>query len=281
MFAENWGGSYVICFQGVYEDQLDTPILCSEFMLSDMLAWDPGCLSDVLPSPVWKVTAKLDVLPKQLQSVWAIVATASLLQDDYLSVSCSIGRSTMTSTLGLVAWSTPSLSTVARNTDDSFDVDSGIGIGVVARDSLGWVLCGLAQHLARLTEAVFAEQAALLAGLHLSLDHGWPSVLLETVSVQTVNRLGRSPSSDLSIYGPSLEPIRALLTGETSCYCKLRETTFCGKSRETSCCGIDIIRHSRKVMTCSKREYVRNILNMVRDIDLVSATLGIYKQTAS
>ncbi|KAK8523706.1 hypothetical protein V6N12_013791 [Hibiscus sabdariffa] len=65
------------------------------------------------------------------------------------------------------------------------------GIGVVARDSSGQVLCGLARHLDNLSEAEFAEHAALLAGLHLVLDRGWTRVQIEMDSAQTVNRLCR------------------------------------------------------------------------------------------
>ncbi|KAK8978484.1 hypothetical protein V6N11_008794 [Hibiscus sabdariffa] len=82
MFADNWGGSQAIRFQGVYQDRLDPPMLCSEFMLSDSSAWDPGAFLAVLqpvdarvtlfPSPVWKVIAKLDVLFKVKIFAWRL-----------------------------------------------------------------------------------------------------------------------------------------------------------------------------------------------------------------
>ncbi|KAK8510843.1 hypothetical protein V6N12_009684 [Hibiscus sabdariffa] len=251
MFAENWGNTQAIRFQGVYQDRLDSLILCSEFM----------------PSPVWKVITKLDVLPKVKIFAWRLgregllteswictvgldtrlrpfcqssiettlhafrkcgdsreallmadiapslitsfvsgmlpwleetaaqlsrPAFDSLLKNDYLSASYSTGRSATTTTLGLVAWSPPPLGTVTINTDGSFTADSG--------------------YLAGLTKVVFAKQATLLARLQLALEYGWPSVLLETDSTQTVNRLCRSSSSDMSIYGLSLESIRAFFS---------------------------------------------------------------------
>ncbi|KAK8981872.1 hypothetical protein V6N11_049364 [Hibiscus sabdariffa] len=69
-----------------------------------------------------------------------------------------------------------------------------------ASATLGWTFRGR-----------ICKHVALLVGLQLALDHGWPSVLVETDSAQTINRLDRSPSSNLSIYGPSLEPIKAIL----------------------------------------------------------------------
>ncbi|KAK8519661.1 hypothetical protein V6N11_064819 [Hibiscus sabdariffa] len=124
---------------------------------------------------------------QQLQLIWATVMTASLLQHDYLSVSRPTEHSATTPALSPVSWSLP------------------------VRDSSGQVLCGLAQHLVGPTNIVFAEHAALLVHLQLALDHGWPSVLIKTDSAQTVNILGRPSSSNLSIYGPSLEPTRAVL----------------------------------------------------------------------
>ncbi|KAK8495567.1 hypothetical protein V6N12_073342 [Hibiscus sabdariffa] len=56
MFADNWGGSQAIRFQGVYQDRLDPPMLCSEFMLSDSSAWDPGAFLAVLQPVDARVT---------------------------------------------------------------------------------------------------------------------------------------------------------------------------------------------------------------------------------
>ncbi|KAK9032564.1 hypothetical protein V6N11_056824 [Hibiscus sabdariffa] len=111
-----------------------------------------------------------------------------------------------------MTWSCPPSGTVTLNTDGSYAADCGAGIGIVARDSLGQVIYGLAQHSTGPTEAEFAKHSALLAGLQLALDHGWPRVLVEKDSTHTVNMLGWSPLSDLSIFGPSLEPIRDILT---------------------------------------------------------------------
>ncbi|KAK9037831.1 hypothetical protein V6N11_022730 [Hibiscus sabdariffa] len=146
---------------------------------------------------------------QQLQPVWATVMTASLLHQDHLVASSSSASS---SALHPTGWSPPPSGTVTLNMDGSFSVGGGAGIGVVARDSSGQVLCGLARHLDDLTEAEFAEHAALVAGLRFALDRGWTSVLVEMDSAQTVNRLSRSPSSDLSIFSPSLEPARAILS---------------------------------------------------------------------
>ncbi|KAK9009199.1 hypothetical protein V6N11_035744 [Hibiscus sabdariffa] len=144
------------------------------------------------PSPVWKVIAKLDVLPK-----------------DYLAAS---GPSGSTPALHPLSWSPPPVGTVTLNVDGSFHCAGGAGIGVVARDSSGQVLCGLARHIDDLSEAEFVEHAALLAGLHLALDRGWTSVQIEMDSAQTVNQLCQPSSCDLSIFGPSLEPARAILS---------------------------------------------------------------------
>ncbi|KAL4347289.1 hypothetical protein GQ457_17G007720 [Hibiscus cannabinus] len=110
-----------------------------------------------------------------------------------------------------VNWSPP-VGTVTLNVDGSFHSDGGAGIGVVARDSSGQVLCGLARHMDNLSEVEFAEHSTLLAELHLVLDRGWTRVQIEMDSAQTVNRLCRPSSCDLSIFGLSLEPVRAILS---------------------------------------------------------------------
>ncbi|KAK8534615.1 hypothetical protein V6N12_057259 [Hibiscus sabdariffa] len=183
-----------------------------------------------LPSPVWKIIAKPDVLPKirifawsealfqaniapaltsssvtealawleeaasvlsrpalgsfvtllwnrrnrwvhsqQLQPVWVTVTSASLLHQDHLAVSRPPAASPA---LCPVVWSPPPSGTVTLNTDGSFAIGGGAGIGVVARDCSGRVLGGLARHLDETTAAEFAEHAALLAGLQLALERG-------------------------------------------------------------------------------------------------------------
>ncbi|KAL4319125.1 hypothetical protein GQ457_18G011670 [Hibiscus cannabinus] len=106
--------------------------------------------------------------------------------------------------------------------------DSGVGIGVVARDSSSHVLSGLAQHSAGPTEAEFAEYAVLLNGLQLVLDHGWSSVLIERDSAKTVNRLSRPPSSDFYIFGPSLEPAHTIIISHP--HIRLRYIPWGGQS---------------------------------------------------
>ncbi|KAL4342320.1 hypothetical protein GQ457_08G033220 [Hibiscus cannabinus] len=345
MFADNWGGSQAVQFQGVYQDRLDSPMLCSDFMLPDFSAWDPNRVSTVLDPvdvrtvlsvpisadrtdrllwaghdsgiysapPVWKVIAKLDVLPKvrifawrlgrdglptgsrirtaglgpglcpfchnsvetplhafrdcgdatealslanfahalvrsltmetlpwfeedasllsrsalgrfitvlwnrrnnwvhnqQLQPIWATIMTASILHQDFLDAAST---SSSTPALQPVSRSPPPAGTITLNVYGSFQSDGGAGISVVARDSSGQVLYGLARHLDNLSEAEFAEHAALLTGLHLVLDRGWTRVHIEMDSAQTVNRLCRPSSCDLSIFGPSLEPMCAILS---------------------------------------------------------------------
>ncbi|KAK8557781.1 hypothetical protein V6N12_010005 [Hibiscus sabdariffa] len=140
---------------------------------------------------------------QQLQPIWATVMTASMIHQDFLSVS---RHPASTPALRPAAWSPPPPPrTITLNIDGSFDADNGAGIGVVARDSSGHVLCGLAQHSASPTEAEFAKHAALLAGLQLVLDHGWSSVLIEMDSAQTVNRLSR-PSYSAPLHSSVCEP---------------------------------------------------------------------------
>ncbi|KAK9009218.1 hypothetical protein V6N11_035763 [Hibiscus sabdariffa] len=64
--------------------------------------------------------------------------------EDYLAASGPLGS---TPALHPVSWSPPPVGTVTLNVDGSFHCAGGAGIGVVARDSSGQVLCGLAQHI--------------------------------------------------------------------------------------------------------------------------------------
>ncbi|KAK8999953.1 hypothetical protein V6N11_082091 [Hibiscus sabdariffa] len=106
---------------------------------------------------------------QQLQPIWVTVTSASLLHQDHLHATFSSATSPA---LRPVVWSPPPSGTVTLNTDGSFAIDGGAGIGVVARDCSGRVLGGLARHLDEPTNGEFAEHAALLAGLQLGLERG-------------------------------------------------------------------------------------------------------------
>ncbi|KAK8523717.1 hypothetical protein V6N12_013802 [Hibiscus sabdariffa] len=84
--------------------------------------------------------------------------------EDYLAAASPLSSAPA---LQPASWSPPPAGTVTLNVDGSLHSDGGPSIGVVARDSSGQVLYGLARHMGDLS-----KHAALLAGLNLALERG-------------------------------------------------------------------------------------------------------------
>ncbi|KAK9037330.1 hypothetical protein V6N11_022242 [Hibiscus sabdariffa] len=83
-------------------------------------------------------------------------------------------RNRDTSRLFPLLFGYPPTGVVAISVDGAFIQSHGVGIGVVARDSNGRVLGGLAQHSAVPASSAFAEAVAVHAGLQLACERGWP-----------------------------------------------------------------------------------------------------------
>ncbi|KAK9009203.1 hypothetical protein V6N11_035748 [Hibiscus sabdariffa] len=133
----------------------------------------------------------------------------------FSTLSYPLGRSQLRPSSGPVfspgVWSPPPSGTIAISVDGAFTPDHGAGIGVVARDSTGTVLGGLAQHSLGLSSSVSSETAAIHVGLQLADEHGWDCIVLESDCANVVNQLNSDLGWDLSPLGPALEPIRSLL----------------------------------------------------------------------
>ncbi|KAK9009206.1 hypothetical protein V6N11_035751 [Hibiscus sabdariffa] len=111
----------------------------------------------------------------QPQPVWATVTSATLLHAVYLAANDQSRRPVSTTVFSPGVWSPPPLGTVAVPVDGAFSLDQGAGIGVVARDSTGSVLGGMAQHSLGPVSAEYAEAVAILAGLQFTRDRGYRS----------------------------------------------------------------------------------------------------------
>ncbi|KAL4317862.1 hypothetical protein GQ457_18G009180 [Hibiscus cannabinus] len=101
-------------------------------------------------------------------------------------------------------WHPPPAGSVKINVDGAFLPSARLGaIGVLACDSSGAVLGGLARPVSVLGLASVVEASALFAGLEFAIASGWASALVESDAAVLINKLHR-PTLDLSLLGDLL-----------------------------------------------------------------------------
>ncbi|KAK8474541.1 hypothetical protein V6N11_039703 [Hibiscus sabdariffa] len=129
---------------------------------------------------LWNLSNRrnLWVHDSRLQSVSATVTTTTLLHEDFFVANDGLKKLWSKPILSSPTWSPPLPETMAIPVDGAFIQDRGAGVGVVARDSRGRALGGLAQHSPGLDSPIFAEAAAVHAGLLLARERGWGKVIL-------------------------------------------------------------------------------------------------------
>ncbi|KAL4282510.1 hypothetical protein GQ457_16G016050 [Hibiscus cannabinus] len=150
---------------------------------------------------------------------FSLVLLTPLVSGDFLAANDNVKHPRSKPILSSPTWFPPS-GTVAISVDSAFVKSHGAGIGVVARDSAGRVLGGFAQHSAAPGSSASVEVVAVLASLHLACEQGWPMVVIQTDStdsVQIANRLRSDPESNLSELLSFLDPHRRILSAH-SCF---------------------------------------------------------------
>ncbi|KAL4279693.1 hypothetical protein GQ457_03G016790 [Hibiscus cannabinus] len=106
-----------------------------------------------------------------LQPSWLLVLNYEILLRDYLRHNTAISQPLPT--IPHTKWTPPCANYTKFNTDGAFDLTTHVaGIGVIARDHMGSVLGGLAQHSAHCLDALHVEFSAIVAGLQLAQDKG-------------------------------------------------------------------------------------------------------------
>ncbi|KAE8736154.1 hypothetical protein F3Y22_tig00000132pilonHSYRG00024 [Hibiscus syriacus] len=109
----------------------------------------------------------------------------------------------------------PGQDEIKVNVDGAFCKDSRIAaIGVVARDSNGMVIAGLAKKINPPCSAESAEVAAFTEGIKLAFENGWNRVVIEGDAISIVNRLANKRTGkiqDLSTIGLLLKEARHML----------------------------------------------------------------------
>ncbi|KAK9017493.1 hypothetical protein V6N11_079972 [Hibiscus sabdariffa] len=83
---------------------------------------------------------------KFLLPVWVTVTMATLLHEDFIAANGGLKKPGSKLILSSPTWPPPPPRTVVISVDGAFIQDHGAGIGMVARDSCGRVLGGLAQY---------------------------------------------------------------------------------------------------------------------------------------
>ncbi|KAL4366373.1 hypothetical protein GQ457_05G022800 [Hibiscus cannabinus] len=152
---------------------------------------------------------------RSLYLLHLVVEDAVLLCHDYASASASA----QVSPLAAAApphWRPPPVGSIKVNIDGAFLPSARLGaIGVIARDSSGAVLGGLAKPIPIQGPASTVEVAALFAGHEFAIANDWPSALIESDAAVLVKKLLR-PTADLSLFGDMLAPSRALLAANVA-----------------------------------------------------------------
>ncbi|KAE8666664.1 Protein NRT1/ PTR FAMILY 2.7 [Hibiscus syriacus] len=112
-------------------------------------------------------------------------------------------------------WIKPGQDEIKVNVDGAFCKDSRVAaIGVVARDSHGMVIAGLAKKINPPCSAESAEVVAFTEGIKLAFENGWNRVVIEGDAISIVNRLANKRTGkiqDLSTIGLLLNEARLLL----------------------------------------------------------------------
>ncbi|KAE8681243.1 hypothetical protein F3Y22_tig00111332pilonHSYRG00015 [Hibiscus syriacus] len=113
-------------------------------------------------------------------------------------------------------WIKPGQDEIKVNVDGAFCKENRkAAIGVVARDSHGMVIAGLAKKINPPSSAESAEVAAFTEGIKLAIENGWNRVIIEGDAISIVNRLANKRTEkiqDLSTIGLLLNEARLLLT---------------------------------------------------------------------
>ncbi|KAL4297631.1 hypothetical protein GQ457_12G014040 [Hibiscus cannabinus] len=148
------------------------------------------------------------------QPPWLLVLNSETLLRDYLCHNFVIPPPTNHYN---PHWSPPHAAYTKINTDGAFDPTThAAGTGVIARDHLGSVLGGLAQHSANCPDVLHAEFSAIVADLYLARDSGWRKIQIESDSAILINQFNRT-GPDLSVLSSQVSNARELLCHFDGC----------------------------------------------------------------
>ena len=89
-------------------------------------------------------------------------------------------------------WTAPPSGVVKLNTDASLAVDGWIGLGVVARNSLGKVLFAATRRIRAYWAPEVAEAKAVALAMKLGARYGFHEVIVESDCQLVVNRLSKN-----------------------------------------------------------------------------------------
>ncbi|KAE8667347.1 hypothetical protein F3Y22_tig00112411pilonHSYRG00033 [Hibiscus syriacus] len=153
----------------------------------------------------------------ELQSDWNVVVCSSNLVEEFRKVKKVdvIDRDEVRFSR-FRRWIKPGQEEIKVNVDGAFCKENRkASIGVVARDSQGMVIAGLAKMINPPSSAESAEVAAFTEGIKLAIENGWNRVIIEGDAISIVNRLANKRTGkiqDFSTIGLLLNEARLLLS---------------------------------------------------------------------
>ncbi|KAE8708583.1 hypothetical protein F3Y22_tig00110338pilonHSYRG00172 [Hibiscus syriacus] len=205
IFEDNWGDASPIRWNERYMDHAEQPVRVADFMIPGCARWDEpkvvGVLrtEDVSPSMVadgiWNAVAKAKVLPKIRIFGWRIcheaIPVGSKIKQanlgDGVYPLCLWSTSDDVVLRRLHCWIKPTQDEVKINVDGAYCKDSRVAVvGIVARDSHGMVIGGLAKKIDPPFTAESTEAVAFIEGIRMASENGWNNAIIEGDAISIV-----------------------------------------------------------------------------------------------